>query len=94
MEIINVITIENDVIQDVTSFQVYNKHLSDDEIDVAESKFKKSVQVAEDYFIMKAKEYGYDADEDNLSLNELLEDGRYETEFRVYANVNLVWSDI
>ena len=91
-EIINVITIENDVIQDVQSFVVYDKNCSDEEIDVAESKFKKSVQVAEDYFIKKAKEYGWT--EEEISKSDLLDDGRYETEFQVYGNVNLVWSQI
>ena len=92
MEIINVITIENDVIQEVESFLVYDKDLSDEEIDVAESKFKKSVQTAEDYFLKKAKEYGWT--EDEVSKDDLLEEGRYETEFTVYANVNLCWSQV
>jgi hypothetical protein len=92
MEIINVITIENDVIQEVESFKVYDKHLSDEEIETAELKYKQSVRIAESYFLKKAKEYGWT--EDEISESDLLDDGRYETEFTVYANVNLVWSQI
>lgn len=72
MEIINVITIENDVIQEVKSFK------------------KDDLDAAETYFIEKAMKYGWKGEE--IPEEELLEEGRYETEFTVYANVNLVWS--
>lgn len=74
MEIISVITIENDVIQEVKSFK------------------KADVDTAETYFIEKAMGYGWKGEE--IPEEELLEEGRYETEFTVYANVNLVWSTV
>ena len=81
MRIINVITIENDVIQDVDSFGIFEEQLSNE-----------VVEKAEELFLKKAKEYGWT--EDEISESDLLDDGRYETEHLIYANVNLVWSDI
>ena len=92
MEIINVITIENDVIHEVESFKVYDKDLSDEEVEVAEKLHANSVRIAEDYFIKKATKYGWT--EKEISKSDLLDDGRYETEYTVYANVNLVWSQV
>jgi hypothetical protein len=74
MEIISVITIENDVIQNVESFK------------------KEDVELAEKSFLNKAREYGWTTDE--ISEADVLDEGRYETEFQIYANVNLVWSTI
>jgi hypothetical protein len=74
MEIISVITIENDVIQNVESYK------------------KDDVELAEKAFLDKAREYGWTPDE--ISESDVLDEGRYETEFQIYANVNLVWSTI
>ena len=74
MEIISVITIENDVIQEVDSYR------------------KEDVELAEKEFLRKAREYGWTPEE--ISETDVLDEGRYETEHHVYANVNLVWSTI
>ena len=92
MEIINVITIVNDVIDDVESFAVYDRDLSDEEIEVAESKYKESVEAAENKFLRKAKELGWT--EEEISKADLLDEGHYETEFQQYANVNICWTRI
>ena len=49
-------------------------------------------EAVEDYFIKKATKYGWT--EKEISKSDLLDDGRYETEYTVYANVNLVWSQV
>ena len=38
------------------------------------------------------EKYGWT--EKEISKSDLLDDGRYETEYTVYANVNLVWSQV
>ena len=81
MRVISVITIENDVIQEVESFGIFEEQLSQEVVEQAEA-----------LFLKKAKEYGWT--EDEISESDLLDEGRYETEFTVYANVNLCWSEI
>jgi hypothetical protein len=81
MRVINVITIENDVIQDIESFGIFEEQLSQEVVEKAEA-----------LFLQKAREYGWT--EDEISEADLLDDGRYETEFTVYANVNICWSEI
>jgi hypothetical protein len=66
--------------------------IENDVIQNVESYKKDDVELAEQDFLSKAKEYGWTPDE--ISEEDLLSDGRYETEFQIYANVNLVWSTI
>ena len=66
--------------------------IENDVIQDVETYKKEDVELAEKSFLEKAKEYGWTPDE--ISEEDLLSDGRYETEFQIYANVNLVWSTI
>jgi len=66
--------------------------IENDVIQEVESYKKDDVELAEKSFLDKAREYGWTPDE--ISESDLLDDGRYETEFQIYANVNLVWSNI
>ena len=66
--------------------------IENDVIQDVKSFKKEDVELAEKDFLDKAREYGWTPDE--ISKSDLLDDGRYETEFQIYANVNLVWSDV
>ena len=66
--------------------------IENDVIQDVKSFKKEDVELAEKDFLDKAREYGWTPDE--ISESDLLDDGRYETEFQIYANVNLVWSNI
>jgi hypothetical protein len=66
--------------------------IENDVIQSVESFKKDDVELAEKSFLDIAKGYGWTPDE--ISEEDLLSDGRYETEFQIYANVNLVWSTI
>ena len=92
MEIINIIKIENGIVKDVDSFKVYDRDLSDEEIEVAESKYKESVEVAEKEFLRKAKELGWT--EKEMTKADLLDEGFYDTEFEIYASVNICWTQV
>ena len=66
--------------------------IENDVIQDVETFKKEDVELAEKSFLEKAKAYGWTTDE--ISEENLLEDGRYETEFQVYGNVNLVWTTL
>jgi hypothetical protein len=66
--------------------------IENDVIQSVESFKKDDVELAEKSFLEIAEGYGWTTDE--ISEEDLLSDGRYETEFQIYANVNLVWSTI
>lgn len=78
MRIINVVKIKDGVVDDITSFGVFEEQLSDDVVKVAEADF-----------VAKAKELGCEDDEETLEY--LLDDGYYQIG---NASVCISWSDI
>ena len=66
--------------------------IENDVIQNVNSYKKEDVELAEKDFLDTAREYGWTPEE--ISESDVLDEGRYETEFQIYANVNLVWSTI
>jgi len=66
--------------------------IENDVIQDVKSFKKEDVKLAEKDFLDKAKGYGWTPDE--ISESDVLEEGRYETEYSIYANVNLCWSQV
>jgi len=84
MRIINVITMDAGVIDNVHSFAIYEEQLSNE-----------IVQQAEELFLIKAREFGYDEqEEDQMSEDDLLSEGWYESENGTYPSVSIVWSEV
>jgi len=81
MRIINIITQDAGVINEVTSFGVFEEQLVND-----------VVEKAEELFMKKAKEYGFD--EEDCDDADILSDGWYESPNGTYPSVAIVWSDI
>ena len=94
MRVINIIKIKNGVVDEITSFGIFEEQLSQDVVDEAEADF-----------IAKAKEIGFDVnnreeeeDEDDL-ISELLDFGYFEKNtsndvFPEPQSVCISWSDI
>jgi hypothetical protein len=94
MRVINVVTIKNGVVNEITSFGIFEEQLSQDVVEKAEADF-----------ITKAKALGFDVnnreeeeDEDDL-ISELLDFGYYEKNtsndvFPEPESVCISWSDI
>lgn len=78
MRIINVIEIKEGVVNNITSFGIFEEQLSDD-----------VVKQAEKLYIEKCVEYGYEENDDDNDI--LIEDGYYSGG---NFSINLVWSDI
>lgn len=83
MDIINVITMDAGVIENVQSFAIHEPQLS-----------KEIVQQAEELFLIKAKEFGFDEEEDGMSEDDLLSEGWYESPNGSYPSVTIVWSNV
>ncbi len=82
MRIINVITQSAGVIDNITSFAIHEEQLTNE-----------VVEKAEELFMKKAKEFGFEEDEDQLE-EDLLGDGWYESPNGSYPSVAIVWSDV
>ena len=83
MRVINVITMDAGVIDNVQSFGIYEEQLSNE-----------IVQKAEELFLIKAREFGFNVQEDGMSEDDLLSDGWYESPNGTYPSVSIVWSDV
>jgi len=87
MRVINVVRIKNGVVDNITSFGVYEEQLSQDVVDKAEEKFQEI-----------AKELGCDT-EDEFEMENLMDSGYYEKDttndvFPEPESVCISWSDI
>jgi hypothetical protein len=80
MEIINVITIKDGILDEIKSFGIFD-----------EKKTQNVVDKAEAYYNEKCIEYGYDEDDSDDSMDDLIEEGCY-----VGGNFSICisWSDI
>lgn len=83
MDIINVITMSAGVIDSIKSFAIYESQLSNE-----------VVKQAEELFLQKAREFGFNEEEEGMSENELLDSGWYESPNGSYPSVSIVWSDV
>lgn len=93
MRVINVVKIKNGVVDEITSFGIFEEQLSDEVVEQAEKDF-----------IAKAREIGFDSE--NLELldegeltEELLDNGYFEKDtsndvFPEPQSVCISWSDI
>lgn len=85
MRIVNIITMSSGVIDNIDSFAIYEEQLSDE-----------VVEKAEELFLTKAKEFGFDEDDEDseVSKDDILDSGWYESPNGSYPSVSIVWSDI
>lgn len=94
MRVINVVTIKNGVVDEITSFGIFEEQLSQDVVDEAEKKF-----------IEVAKELGFDDKSESEEdfevdpIEELLDNGYFEKNtsndvFPEPQSVCISWSDI
>lgn len=84
MRVINVVTIDDGVINNIDSFGIFEEQLSSD-----------VVIKAEELFLQIAKKLGWNP-EDHYCTNEddLLSEAYYESENGTYPSVCISWSDI
>ena len=87
MRVINVVVIKEGIVNDITSFEVFDKDCSDEEIDVAEQMYLDSVKTAENYYTEKCIEWG--AEETDMDI--YIEEGYYAGG---NFSVCLTWSEI
>ena len=80
MRVINVVKINEGVVDEITSFGVFEEQLSQDVVEQAEKKF-----------LEVAKELGADTEDDDL-VEEILDNGYYEK--GVNNSVCISWSEI
>lgn len=81
MRIINVVKINDNILDEITSFGVFEEQLSDDVVADAEAKF-----------IEVAKEIGFTENNfDQITEADLLDDGYYKLDD---MSVCIAWSDI
>lgn len=93
MRVINVVTIKNNVVDNIDSFGVFEEQLSDE-----------VVEAAEKAFVEKAKELGFNPDVDSEidPTDELLDNAYYENRYfeekgkvlYQHVSVCISWSDI
>jgi hypothetical protein len=81
MRVINVVKIKDGVVDDITSFGVFEEQLVQDVVDLAEADF-----------LQKAKELGFQGDEEEEE--ELKGEACYECDYQFATSVCLSWSDI
>lgn len=80
MRVINVVKINEGVVDEITSFGVFEEQLSQDVVEQAEKKF-----------LEVAKELGADTEDEDLA-EEILDNGYYQP--KPYVSVCISWSDI
>jgi len=84
MRVINLVTIKAGVVDNIESFAVWEEQLSDDVVKVAEKRF-----------LEIAKELGWNPEEeDEMTEEELLDNGYYECETGTWDSICITWSDV
>lgn len=84
MRVINLITIKAGVVDNIESFGVFEEQLVQDVVDAAEKRF-----------LEIAKKLGWDEDdEDEMTEEELLDNGYFECETGTWDSICITWSDI
>lgn len=83
MRIINLVTIKAGVVDNIESFAVWEEQLVQDVVDVAEKRF-----------LEIAKQLGWDEAEDEITEEELLDNGYFECETGTWDSVCITWSDV
>lgn len=87
MRILSVITVKDDVVDEVTSFGVFDEQLSSDVVEEAEEKFKSEVLKLSNCSCVEEFEIEYGG----FGFDSYIEDGYFSIH---NASVNLVWSEV
>ena len=83
MRIINLVIIKAGAVDNIESFAIWEEQLVQDVDDVAEKRF-----------LEIAKQLGWDEAEDEITEEELLDNGYFECETGTWDSVCITWSDV